>query len=145
MAATEELIRAKLGILALVGELKNVTRACKLLGISRSQFYAMKSAYKANGREGLAPKIRRKPQMRNRTPLLVENHILLKTLEYHNYSYLAFAAKMRSEGVSVTPSMVRYVWKRHGLSTAQARIKWARRSRLSPDDPTPKLHQERLG
>jgi len=132
MGATEEqLIRAKLGILALVGELKNVTLACQLLGISRSQFYAMKSAYEIGGREGLAPRVRRRPVMQNHTPVHLEEQILLKTLEHRTISYLALAARMRAEGINVAPSNIRYVWQRHGLSTARARVRWARHAKLS--------------
>lgn len=130
-AREEQLIKAKLGILALVGELKNVARACRLLGISRSQFYAMKSAYEIGGREGLAPRVRRRPVMQNRTPIHMEEQILWKTLEHKTISYLALAARMRAEGINVTPSTIRYVWQWHGLSTARARVRWAKHTRLS--------------
>ena len=126
MVYEEQLGKAKLGILALVAELGDVTRACKLLGMSRSQFYAMKRAYETSGKEGLTPKIRRKPEMPNRTPAPLENQILSKTLEYQTISYFSLAAKLKSEGISVTPSRIRYVWHRHGLSTRRARIRWAR-------------------
>jgi len=49
MSDKEQLIRAGLGILALATEFKNVARACKLAGLSRSQFYAMKKAYETYG------------------------------------------------------------------------------------------------
>jgi len=126
MVYKEQLIRAKLGILALVAEFGDVTKACKLLGISRSQFYAMKRAYETSGKEGLMPKIRRKPEMPNRTPAPLEDQILSKTLEYRTVSYSSLAAKMKSEGISVTPSTVRYVWHRHGLSTRRDRIRWVK-------------------
>ena len=126
MVYEEQLSKAKLGILALVAELGEVTRACKLLGISRSQFYAMKRAYETLGKGGLAPKSRRKPEMPNRTPAPLENQILLKTLEYQAISYSSLAVKMKSEGISVTPSTIRYVWRRHGLSTRRARVRWAK-------------------
>jgi hypothetical protein len=63
MVHTEQLIKAKSGILALVAELENVTRACKLLGIRRSQFHAMIMAYETYGKEGFSPRVRRKPEM----------------------------------------------------------------------------------
>ncbi len=126
MVYKEQLTRAKLGILALVAELGDVTRACKVLGISRSQFYAMKRAYETSGQEALTPKIRRKPEMPNRTPVPLEHQILSKTLEYQAVSYCSLAAKMKTEGISVTPSTIRYVWHRHGLSTRRDRIRWAK-------------------
>ncbi|HNN44272.1 MAG TPA: helix-turn-helix domain-containing protein, partial [Nitrospira sp.] len=72
MTSGRELIRARLAILTLAAELKNVVKACRLAGVSRSHFYAMKKAYEAYGHEGLAPRIRRKPTMPNRTPAAVE-------------------------------------------------------------------------
>lgn len=128
MTSRERLIRVRLGILAVAAELKNVAKACKLGGVSRSQFYAMKKAYEDNGKEGLAPKIRRKPTMPNRTPASLERQILLKTQANPTVSYVRFAEKMRLEGIAVTPSMVRYVWLRHGLSTRQARLRWVKKS-----------------
>jgi hypothetical protein len=129
-----QLIKARLAILALAAELKNVARACKLAGVSRSQFYAMKKAYKLHGKEGLAPRTRRKPEMPNRTPAELEEQILLQTRKDPLISYIRLAGKLKSQGGSVTPTMVRYVWQRHGLSTQSARRAWVRildgRSRL---------------
>ena len=73
MTTRDQLIRARLGILAMAGELKNIARACKLAGVSRSQFYVMKKAYALYGKEGLAPRTRRKPEMPNRTPARLEH------------------------------------------------------------------------
>ena len=128
MSEKERLIRARLGILALAAELRNVARACKLAGLSRSQFYAMKKAYETYGKEGLAPRIRRKPEMPNRTPFLLEQQILTKTCENPALSYLRLAAIMRTQGISVSPTMVRYVWQRHRLSTRMARLEWIKKS-----------------
>ena len=123
----EPLIRARIGILTMAAELKNVAKACKLAGVSRSQFYAMKRAYKAYGREGLAPRPRRKPQMPNRTSAEIEGQIILKTLANPKVSYIRLAQKIKADGMSATPTMVRYVWQRHGLSTRAARIQWVKK------------------
>jgi hypothetical protein len=127
MTTREQLIRARLGILALATELKNVARACKLAGVSRSQFYAMRKAYETHGKEALAPRVRRKPNMPNRTAAPLEDNILLKTHTHPTISYLRLAGHMKSEGINITPTMVRYVWQRHGLSTRSARLQWVKR------------------
>ena len=126
MTTRDQLIRARLGILAMAAELKNIAKACKIAGVSRSQFYAMKKAYELHGKEGLAPRTRRKPEMPNRTPLLLEEQILLQTRKNPRISYIRLAGEMKSEGGSVTPTMVRYVWQRHGLSTQSARRAWVK-------------------
>ncbi len=127
MASREQLIKARLAILTMAAELKNVVKACKLAGVSRSQFYAMQKAYRAYGKEGLAPGVRRKPHMPNRTPAAIESRILLKTRSNPIVSYIRLAGQMKVEGIAVTPTMVRYVWKRQGLSTRSARIQWVKR------------------
>jgi hypothetical protein len=127
VTSREQLIKARLGILVMAAQIKNVAKVCKLTGMSRSQFYALKKAYETSGEEGLAPRARRKPQMPNRTPVPVENRILLKTHDNPIASYVRLAGELQSEGVSVTPGMVRYVWLRHGLSKRSARLRWKRR------------------
>jgi transposase len=127
MITSEQLIRARLAILTMAAELKNVARACKLAGVSRSQFYAMKRAYETYGKEGLAPRPRRKPQMPNRTSAVIESHILLITRINPYVSYIKLADLMRHDGAAVTPTMVRYVWQRHGLSTRSARRRWVKK------------------
>jgi hypothetical protein len=127
MSEKEQLIRARLAILTLAAEVKNVVRACKLAGVSRSQFYAMKKAYATQGKEALAPRVRRKPSMPNQTPVPVEDQILLKTHANPTVSYIRLAGHMSLEGISVTPTMIRYVWQRHGLSTRLARLQWVKR------------------
>jgi Helix-turn-helix domain len=124
MTEKDRLIRARLVILTLAAEIKNVARACKLAGVSRSQFYAMKKAYETHGKEALAPRVRRKPEMPNRTPAGLEERILLNTRAYPTFSYIRLAREMQSQGVGVSPTMIRYVWRRHGLSTRSVRQEW---------------------
>ena len=126
MNEKERLIQARLGILALAGALNNVARACKLAGLSRSQFYAMKKAYETYGKDALAPSERRKPRMPNRTPPEIEERILVNTYQYQKFSYIRLAREMKTKGMNVSPAMVRYVWQRHGLSTQSARRAWAK-------------------
>lgn len=127
MVSREQLIKARLAILTMATELRNVVKVCKLAGVSRSQFYAMKKAYKTHGKEGLAPRARRKPRMPNRTPVSLEGQILAKTHDNPAVSYLRLAGQMQLQGIAVTPAMVRYVWQRKGLSTRSARVQWVKR------------------
>ncbi len=126
MTDREQLIKARLAILTMAAELNNVVRVCQLMGVSRSHFYAMKKAYETQGREGLAPRVRRKPLMPNRTPAWLEGHILSKTQENPTVSYVRLAGQLQGSGVAVTAAMVRYVWEREGLSTRHARLHWVK-------------------
>jgi hypothetical protein len=124
----------------MAAEFKNIAKACKLAGVSRSQFYAMKKAYELNGKEGLAPRVRRKPDMPNRTPPSLEEQILSHTRKNPLASYVRLAGEMKSDEGSVTPAMVRYVWQRHGLSKRSARIEWTRGANGEPSPVMPADH-----
>lgn len=127
MSTREQLIKARLGMLALADELKNIARACRLAGVSRSHFYEIKQAYETFGKEGLAPKARRRPRMPNQTPPELEQQILAMTEQYPTYSYLRLADQLKLVGVGVSAAAVRYVWQRHGLATRFARLLWLER------------------
>lgn len=45
-------IKHKLGLLEFVDQLKNVSRACKVMGVSRDTFYRVQSAYEEGGKPG---------------------------------------------------------------------------------------------
>ena len=128
MTDKERLIRARLAVLTLAAEMHNVVRACKLAGVSRSQFYALKRAYETYGKDALAPRERRKPDMPNQTSVEVEEEILLNTREYPTFGYTRLAREMNVKGIGVSPTMIRYVWQRHGLSTRSARLDWVTNS-----------------
>lgn len=76
MNTREKLIQARLSMLALAEELQNISRACKAAGISGSHYYEIKKAFETYGREGLAPRIRRRPRMPNQTPPELEGKVL---------------------------------------------------------------------
>jgi transposase len=124
MSTREQLIKARLGLLALAEELQNVRTACKKAGISRSHFYEIKQAYEKFGAEGLAPQPRRTPRMPNQTPPELEKRILEMTEQFPTYSYVRISAQLRLVGVGVSPSAVRAVWIRNGLSLRIQRLLW---------------------
>jgi len=51
----------------------------------------MKMAYETYGKEALAPRVRQKPEMPNRTPALLDDQVLLKTLEHQTVCYHSLA------------------------------------------------------
>jgi len=124
MSTREKLIKARLGMLALAEELQNISLACRRAGISRSHFYEIKEAFEKYGAEGLAPRTRRRPRMPNQTPPELEQKILEMTERYPTFSYLRISQQLRLVGVGVSPSAVRYVWQRHGLTLRYQRLLW---------------------
>ncbi len=94
MSTREQLIKALLGMLTLADELKNIAKAYKLAGVSRSHFYDIEKAYESFGRESVAPRVRRRPRMLNQTPPEVETYILQMTERYATYSYVRLADQL---------------------------------------------------
>lgn len=124
MSTREQLIKARMGLLALAEQLQNVRLACKRAGISRSHYYEIKEAYERYGAEGLAPSQRRRPRMPNQIPPELEAQILAMTEQYPTYSYVRISGQLRLAGLGVAPSAVRAVWQRHGLALRIQRLLW---------------------
>lgn len=135
MNTREKLIQARLSMLALAEELQNISRACKAAGISRSHYYEIKKAFETYGRDGLAPRVRRRPRMPNQTPPELEAKILEMTQEYPTYSYLRIAEQLKLVGVPVSAAAVRYVWGRNGLTRRFDRLLWLERRSAETGGP----------
>ncbi len=127
MNSKDRLIDAKVSILQLANELKNISKACKTAGIARSSFYEIKKAYEQFGRDGLEPKTRRKPRMPNEIAGEVEAKVLDLTRENPSYSYNRIADQLQLLGISISGTGVRKVWARHDLCRKLSRYMWLER------------------
>lgn len=74
--STENVIRHKIGLLNLAEELDNVSKACRIMGVSRDTFYRYKEAVESDGVEALIEASRRKPNPKNRIDATVEQSII---------------------------------------------------------------------
>ena len=57
MITNEKVARRKLSLLELAKELNNVSKACKLIGYSRQQFYEIRRNYQTYGATGSLPRL----------------------------------------------------------------------------------------
>jgi hypothetical protein len=57
MTAKDKIARRKLSLLELASDLANVSRACKLMGYSRQQFYEIRRNFQTYGAEGLIDRL----------------------------------------------------------------------------------------
>ena len=89
MNSQDRLIDAKISILQLAEKLESISEACKVAGIGRSSFYEIKKAYEQFGRDGLAPRPKRKPRMPNESPPETVAKILDMTRRFPSYSVVA--------------------------------------------------------
>lgn len=57
MTTVEKVARRKLSLLELASEMQNVSKACRLMGYSRQQFYEIRRSYQTHGAAGLADRL----------------------------------------------------------------------------------------
>ena len=75
LESNQTIIKHKLGLFNLAEELGNVSKACKVMGLSRDTFYRYEAAVDEGGVEALFDKTRRKPNPKNRVDEAVETAI----------------------------------------------------------------------
>jgi len=121
--SNERIIKHKVGLLNLAEELGNVSRACKVMGLSRDTFYRYKTAVDDGGVDALIDKTRRKPNIKNRIDEVTEAAVLRHALDEPAHGQTRASNELRKKGVFISPSGVRCVWLRHGLACFRDRLK----------------------
>ena len=121
--STENVIRHKIGLLNLAEELDNVSKACRIMGVSRDTFYRYKDAVESDGVEALLEKSRRKPNPKNRIDAAVEQSIIDYAVEQPAHGQVRASNELRKRGIFVSPTGVRGAWLRHDLETFKKRLK----------------------
>ncbi len=119
----EKVIKHKVGLLNLAEELGNVSKACKVMGLSRDTFYRYKAAADEGGVEALLDRNRRSPNIKNRVDPAVESIVLDYALEEPAHGQSRTSNELRKRGTFVSPSGVRSIWLRHGLACFKDRLK----------------------
>lgn len=69
------IIKHKAGLLNLAEELGNVSRACKVMGVSRDTFYRYQELVEGGGIDSLIDKSRRAPNLKNRVDEVTEQAV----------------------------------------------------------------------
>jgi hypothetical protein len=122
MTRREKLARAKMSLIELTEYLKNVSEACRVMGVSRQHFYDIKKAYVDGEMPALQEKSRRKPNLKNHVAPEIEAAVVRTGEEYSAYGQLRAADALRKDGVLISPYGVRSIWLRHGLETFKKRL-----------------------
>lgn len=123
MTTQEKLIHRKLSLLDLADYLKNVSEACRVMGVSRQHFYDIRQAFEEGGIEALRDKNRRKPNLRNRAPAAVEEAVCAFALEQPAYGQVRVSNELKKRGITVSAAGVRCIWLRHDLESRKKRLK----------------------
>jgi len=120
--SNERIIKHKLGLLNLAEELGNVSKACKVMGLSRDTFYRYKAAVEDGGVDALFDKSRRKPNLKNRVDEQVEEAVVAYAIEQPAHGQVRVSNELRKRGVFVSASGVRSIWLRHELGNFKQRL-----------------------
>ena len=76
------IIKHKAGLLNLAQELNNVSRACKVMGVSRDTFYRYQELVAEGGVDALIDKSRRAPNIKNRVDESIERTVIDYAIQY---------------------------------------------------------------
>ena len=148
MTNDDVLFAYRLRVLASARELGSVAAACRLHGIHRSTFYRWKAMVERFGLEILRPRERRRAQMPNAIPVLVEQRTVAFALGYPGYGPAHIAselARAKHGGFTVSANGVWRVLRRHGLHTRALRNALLAGYAAPPEparEPEPERHIE---
>lgn len=118
-----QIIKHKVGLLNLAEELQNVSKACKVMGVSRDTFYRYKELVDEGGLDSLISKSRRTPNLKNRVDDPTEQAVIGYAIDYPAYGQHRASNELRKQGVFISGSGVRSVWLRHNLENFKKRLK----------------------
>jgi transposase InsO family protein len=117
------IIKHKAGLLNLAEELSNVSRACKVMGVSRDTFYRYQELANEGGVEALIDKSRRSPNLKNRVDPTIEDAVKTYAIDYPAHGQHRTSNELRKLGIFVSGSGVRSIWLRHDLENFKKRLK----------------------
>ena len=143
--AYDVLFGYRLQLFALAGE-RGVSQACRLMGVNRSTYYRWKPEVERQGLEMLRPRARRRPQMPNQLPMLIEQKIVAFALGHPGHGPRRIASALGRPqwgGLIVSPNGVYKTLVRHGLNTRAKRLALVAGYQAPyepPRDPAPEPH-----
>lgn len=116
------IIKHKAGLLNLAEELQNISKACKIMGVSRDTFYRYQELVETNGLEALINQDRRVPNLKNRVDEATEQAVVAYAVEYPAHGQHRTGNELRKRGIFVSGSGVRSIWLRHQLANFKDRL-----------------------
>lgn len=116
------IIKHKTGLLNLAEELGNVSKACKVMGVSRDTFYRYQELVEEGGIDALINQDKRVPNPKNRVDEATEKAVVDYAIDYPAHGQHRTSNELRKAGVFVSGSGVRSIWLRHNLENFKKRL-----------------------
>jgi len=117
------IIKHKAGLINLAEELGNVSKACKVMGVSRDTFYRYQELVEDGNIDSLINKSRRTPNIKNRVDEVTEQAVIAYAIEQPAHGQHRTSNELRKQGVFVSGSGVRSIWLRNNLENFKKRLK----------------------
>ena len=117
------IIKHKAGLLNLAEELGNVSKACKIMGVSRDTFYRYQELAAEGGIDALVNQSRRVPNLKNRADEATERAVVEYAVEFPAHGQHRTSNELRKKGVFISGSGVRSIWQRHDLENFRKCLK----------------------
>lgn len=98
-------IKHKAGLLNLAEELSNVSKACKIMGVSRETFYRYRELAAEGGVDAQINRSRRAPNLKNRTDEATEQAVVDYAVAFPTHGQHRASNELRKQGV-LSPTVV---------------------------------------
>ena len=122
MTAKKKVAQNRLNLLQLAEKLKNVSEACRMHKVSRSQFYDYKRAFQEFGFDGLIDKPPIPGPHPNEIPEATRNRVIELSLEHPAAGQQRIADLLNLQGISVSATTVRNIWIKTEMETKYKRL-----------------------
>ena len=124
MTLEDSILAFRLRVMARAEELKNVTAACRELGISRTLFYRWRRRFERYGRDGLHPRRRQaRPGRPPQVPPHLARLVVGQALAWPTWGCRRVSLQLaRDLGVQLSPSTVQRILRRAGLGRRRERL-----------------------
>ena len=119
---TNPIIKHKAGLLNLAEELGNVSKACKVMGVSRDTFYRYQELVEEGGIDALINKSRRSPNVKNRVNVEKEQAVVAYAVDQPAHGQHRTSNELRKQGIFISGSGVRSIWVRNNLENFKKRL-----------------------
>ena len=99
---SNRIIKHKAGLLNLAEELGNISKACKVMGVSRDTFYRYKELADEGGVEALINRSRRVPNPKNRVDDVIEQAVIAYAVEQPAHGQVRASNELRRLGTFIS-------------------------------------------
>lgn len=122
MTTDDVIYQRRVRVLTLAAELGNVSKACRLVGVSRQSYYRWKREADAYGLDALRPRARRRPRQPNETPTWQVEVILAEAISRPSLGAGQLLVFLEDRGVEMSAGGVQKVLNRHELGRRRDRL-----------------------